>query len=106
MLLSDELRDSGYAVIEACDADEGLAVLQSSVRIDMIVSDVRMPGSMDGIDLLREVRRTFPTMPVIITSGHLEPALAAADGAVHFIPKPYTTEFVIKVVTNELAKTS
>lgn len=84
MFLSDELRDAGFHVIEAFNADEALVVLRSVVP-DIIVSDVRMPGSLDGIGLLAAVRETFPTLPVIITSAHLQPALAVSDGAVLFM---------------------
>lgn len=104
MMLSDELRDAGYDVIEAFNADEALALLRSPVPVHLIVSDVRMPGSMDGIGLLRVVKQTLPTIPVIITSAHLQPALDAIDGASLFIAKPYKVELVVKAVEDELAK--
>ena len=81
MMLSDELRDAGYDVLEAYNADEALEVLHSTARVDLIASDVRMPGSMDGLGLLKEIKRSFPAIPVIITSAHLHPGLAATDGA-------------------------
>ena len=65
-MLSDELRDVGYQVIEACDASEALSVLKT-VQPDLIISDVRMPGPLDGLGLLALVRETMPTLPVIIT---------------------------------------
>lgn len=52
---SDELRDAGYDVIEAFNADEALTVLKSHVRVDLIISDVRMPGSFDGMGLLARI---------------------------------------------------
>ncbi len=103
MLLSDELRDAGFHVIEAFNADEALVVL-GSVIPDIIVSDVRMPGSLDGMGLLAAVRENFPTLPVIITSAHLQPALAVSDGAVQFIAKPYRVEFIVNAVEDELGK--
>ena len=103
MMLSDELREAGYDVIEAFNADEALVVLRSSAIVDMILSDVRMPGSMDGIGLLRVVKGAYPKIPVIITSAHLQPALAKIDGATRFIPKPYKLELVIEAVHEELA---
>jgi DNA-binding NtrC family response regulator len=103
IIVGDELRGAGYDVIEACDADEALMVLRSSVRVDLIISDVRMPGSMDGLGLLAFVRNAFPTIPVIITSGHLEPTLAIADGAIQFLAKPYGIDQVVRAVQKELA---
>jgi DNA-binding NtrC family response regulator len=104
MIVSDELRDADYDVIEACNADEALVILKSPVPVCLIISDVRMPGSMDGLGLLAEVRAVSPTLPVIITSGHLEPRLAIADGATRFLGKPYALDAIIGAVREELAK--
>lgn len=105
MMLSEELRDAGFHVIEAANADEALLLLRTLVP-DIIVSDVRMPGSIDGMGLLAAVRETLPTLPVIIASAHLKPELALADGATKFIPKPYRTDDVIDVIQRELARAS
>lgn len=102
-MLSDGLRDKGYHVIEACNADEALVILETAVP-DLIISDVRMPGSLDGMGLLELVRKTLPKMPVIITSGHLESNLAFADGATQFIGKPYSMDVVVEAVRVELAQ--
>jgi DNA-binding NtrC family response regulator len=104
LILSDELRDANYDVIEACNADEALAVLKSLVRVDLIISDVRMPGPLDGMGLLAIVRETLPALPVIITSGHLDPSLAKADGATQFLAKPYSMGSIVTAVQDELAK--
>ncbi len=103
IMLSDGLRDVGFHVIEACNADEALAVLATAAP-DLIISDVRMPGSLDGMGLLAVVRETLPMLPVIITSAHLQPTLAIADGATQFVAKPYSLELVIVAVQAELAK--
>lgn len=102
LMVSDELRDAGYDVIEAFDADEALTILKSSVRVDLIFSDVRMPGSLDGLGLLAVVKTTFPLLPVILTSGHLGPATAKAQGATQFLPKPYRLDAVLEVIQHEL----
>ena len=83
-MLSDELRDVGYQVIEACDATEALSVLKT-LQPDLIISDVRMPGPLDGMELLALVRETIPTLPVIIISGHLHPSQALTEGATQFV---------------------
>ena len=71
---------SGFEVQLFSRAEECLAVLPKHFA-GVILSDVRMPGSMDGIALLRVVKQTLPTMPVIITSAHLQPTLDGVDGA-------------------------
>ena len=100
-MLSDGLRDEGYHVIEACNADEALTILETAVP-DLLISDVRMPGSLDGLELLKVVRETLAGLPVILISGHLDPAIAIGDGATQFIAKPYLIETVVRAVTNVL----
>lgn len=103
-MLSDELRDVGYQVIEACDASEALSVLKT-VQPDLIISDVRMPGPLDGMGLLALVRETMPTLPVIIISGHLHPSQALSEGATQFVAKPYLLEAVLEAVQKVLGET-
>jgi DNA-binding NtrC family response regulator len=105
LLVSDELRNAGFEVIEAVNADEALTVLGSLVRVDLIISDVRMPGSLDGLGLLAAVRVKYPTLPVIITSGHLESKAAVAGGATRFLAKPFGMNVVVSAVRTELAMT-
>ena len=72
MLVSDYLRDAGFAVVEALNGDEAIAILEAGAAIDLVFTDVRMPGSADGLEVLSFVRRTRPSIPVVVTSGHLE----------------------------------
>jgi len=102
MMIGDKLRDEGFDVIEAVNADEALAILKSPVRVDLLISDVRMPGSIDGLGLLATTRADLPNLPVIITSGHLEPRLALADGATRFVAKPFSLEAIVEAVRAEL----
>jgi CheY-like chemotaxis protein len=102
--LSDELRGAGYDVIEAFNADEAVAILRLLVRIDLIISDVRMPGALDGIGLLGVIRERYAALPVIIMSGHLEPSLALTQGANRFLHKPFTPAMMLTAVQEELTK--
>ena len=102
MMVSDSLRDGGFDVIEAFNADEAICILHSGVTIDLMLSDVRMPGSMDGLGLLEYSLEKFPDLPVIMTSGHLLPSEALAKGAKHFLGKPYSYDHAITLVKVEL----
>lgn len=102
-MLSDGLRDEGYHVIEACNADEALTILETAIP-DLLISDVRMPGSLDGLELMKAVRETLATLPVIIMSGHISPSQAKAEGASQFLAKPYSMEKVFEVVRGLLDK--
>lgn len=101
LLLCDILDDAGYDVIEASNAAEALDIL-ARTSPDLIVSDVKMPGLLDGMELLALVKRLYPKLPVIITSGHFPATIALDAGADSFIPKPYERQPMLKVVSEAL----
>jgi CheY-like chemotaxis protein len=85
MLITDVLEELGYTVIEATDSVAGLRLLQSNVRIDLLVSDVGLPGGMNGRQMADAARQTRPGLKVlfitgyaensVISNGHLEPGM-------------------------------
>lgn len=82
------LRDAGYRVVEAANADEALRALAADGTIDLVFSDVNMPGGMDGNELARILRRDRPAMKVVLASGAGWPAGSAIEG-VPRLAKPY-----------------
>jgi len=84
-LAAANLRESGFEVIEANSADEAIRVLQAEMPVDVVFSDIQMPGSMDGFGLAQWVHRERPWLKVILTSG----AARAAKGAAPILAKPY-----------------
>lgn len=103
-LLADELRAAALTVVEAANADEAWAYLQSGGHADLMLSDVRMPGSMDGIELRRRVRAEFPGIKIVITSGNIGPVIPGEVDA--FLPKPYSFTKAVDVVLHLIAKAS
>ena len=93
----DALEAAGFKVFEACSADEAL-VLLSSNHIEVIFTDVNMPGSIDGLELMKRVRARLPDVRIVVTSGHV--ALGAFDlaGGVSFLPKPYSLNEVVRML--------
>src|ERR1700710_1599105 len=73
LAVADHLRDSGYQVVEASNADEALEYLQGPNNVSLVFSDVRMPGTMDGLKLAQRIRESYPALSVILASGHLLP---------------------------------
>lgn len=86
-MLADALRDFGYQVLEAASGDEGYDILMSGQVIDLVITDVNMPGNLDGMELLRRAKQLVPARPVIVCSAHL--VASDADPADAFIAKPY-----------------
>ncbi|MDO9443519.1 MAG: response regulator [Beijerinckiaceae bacterium] len=65
-MLADSLREIGYQVLEAADGDEGFEIIMSGQVIDLIVTDVRMPGAIGGMELTRRSKSLAPARPVIV----------------------------------------
>lgn len=95
-MVSEYLRDQGYEVLEAADAAEALAVFEAGAPVDIVFSDVQMPGSMDGA-MLADVVRLRYRIPVLLTTGDYAraAALSLAD-TVMLLPKPYDLDEVAR----------
>jgi CheY-like chemotaxis protein len=87
--VAEYLRISGYTVVEAADAAEAVAVFASGEPIDVVICDVEMPGSMDGLGLARWINRCHPTIPVLLTSGRGVAISTGKKPRQLFIAKPY-----------------
>ena len=103
MLLSERVREEDFDVFGAANAEEAL-VSVSTFAPDLIISDVQMPGSMDGIGLLNAVKQIHPNIPLIIVSAHFDPAATMSEGADEFVAKPYTIALILAYVVNLLPK--
>jgi CheY-like chemotaxis protein len=100
MLVADELRSLGFTVIEAGSADEAVPILLSDAPVHVLITDVRMPGSMDGVELARRARRARPAIKVIMTSGHGPDVPRGAADA--YLAKPFDVGEVIQLISRSL----
>jgi len=75
MLVTDILEDLGYTALEADDSAAGLKVLQSKVRIDLLVTDVGLPGGMNGRQMADAARISRPDLKVLFVTGYAENAI-------------------------------
>jgi CheY-like chemotaxis protein len=87
---ADTLEGAGYLVLSAENADDAVVLLKSRSDIDVIFSDIRMPGSMDGFRLAAMVTDRWPPIGIVLTSGTAKPSDANLPARVRFILKPYT----------------
>jgi CheY-like chemotaxis protein len=102
LVIAEYLRDCGYKVHEAAHADEAVAILRSAdIRVDIVFSDVQMPGTMDGFGLARWVRENSPTTEVILTAGIDRSADIAGMlcEAGPLLEKPYEPKKVVDRIT-------
>jgi CheY-like chemotaxis protein len=90
------LRSEGYIVLEAVSASEALELLATGHPLDLVLSDVRMPGGMDGVSLTYAMKSVRPFLPIVLVSSHLSPNTShAGDG---FLAKPYSPDDLFKLV--------
>ena len=100
VLIADELRAEGFSVVEAATGGEALSYFQAGVQVDLVLSDIELPGALNGVDLIQRLRAEAPGLPTVLTSGH-SPGVHAADA---FLPKPYAVGQAVALVTALLQK--
>lgn len=107
MPIAEYLRDCGYRVIEAANGDEAIAVLTATdCKIDLILSDVQMPGTVDGFALARWVRQHLPDIEIILTSGYAGAAQQSKELCIekNFVPKLFEFERLLHHIKQSLAR--
>ena len=93
------VEDAGYAALQARNADEAVVLLESRNDIRAVFTDIRMPGSMDGLKLAHAIRGRWPPIHLLVTSGaDLTDDLKLPENG-RFIRKPYGTEQVTAVLS-------
>jgi two-component system chemotaxis response regulator CheY len=98
------LTKAGYDVVEAEDGEKGIAAIRSGdnpLLLDTIICDIRMP-KVNGVEAIAYFRAQFPSVPVIVLTGHPDPALATSllkQGVVEYLTKPIEPEKLVAVVS-------
>jgi two-component system, response regulator PdtaR len=90
MAMLDIVEEAGYSAVEAADAEEAIIMLERCPHIVAVLTDINMPGTMDGLQLSRMIRDRWPQIGLVVTSGRYVAKAAQMPDGVHFIPKPYT----------------
>jgi CheY-like chemotaxis protein len=85
----ENLHDLGYRTLRARDAAEAMAILRGTAHIDILFSDVVMPGWMNGLDLALEARRLRPDIRIALTSGYIPATMDEIPADMPMLPKPY-----------------
>jgi PAS domain S-box-containing protein len=88
---SSLFEDLGYETIYRESAEAALKLLEVGTKIDLVFSDIVMPGTIDGVGLAREIRSRYPNLPVVLTTGYSD-AASAAPANLRILRKPFDTE--------------
>ena len=89
------LTDLGYSVLKAKDADAAMAVIESGIAIDVLFTDVVMPGKLQSTELARRARQRMPNIAILFTSGYTDHAIqhgGLLDDGAEILNKPYSRD--------------
>ncbi len=100
--IADDLGGAGYQIIQAANADEALKVLSSTIAVHLVVTDISMPGSLDGLALAAQVRARWPALKIVVLSADL-PAWRPANLADLYLSKPYDVSTILSIVQQLLS---
>jgi two-component system, response regulator PdtaR len=96
--IAEELRQLGCQVIEAGNADEAIDALRSTACIDLVATDVRMPGDRNGLDVARAARQERPGVRIVVMLGHLLPIEEHRHLIDLFVSKPTLSDQLAKAI--------
>jgi CheY-like chemotaxis protein len=99
-MMAEVLTDAGYEVTATCTGDEAAILIADGQGVDVLLTDVSMPGQIDGLGLAALAREVRPGLPVVLISGRPENEVAAnrLGGPMAFLSKPYRLEALLDAV--------
>ena len=100
----DMVEDAGFTPVEAVDADEAVAILESRSDIALLFTDIQMPGSMDGLKLAHAVHERWPPIRIILVSGQLKLANIDIPAESRFFGKPLVAKEMIAEMQNMIGE--
>ncbi len=94
----ERLEQAGLTVFEATDAEEAMALLEAHPEVRVLVTDVKMPGWMSGIDLARQVEKRWPEISIVVTSAFYTAEDGELPENITLFPKPFAPERLVNQV--------
>jgi CheY-like chemotaxis protein len=91
----------GFSVIHVASPEAALGALADGRTVDVVLSDIMMPGGVSGLDLAREIRRRHPGLLIVLTTGYVEAAGGMTEGEFVLLPKPYSLEALAEALSVE-----
>lgn len=99
MLAMEIVERAGHATLVASNASEALEILEQTPDIDVVFTDVKMPGVMDGLQLAWEVRNRWPHVRIVVASGYVPNTTIDLPEGVPFLAKPYHPVTLEKMIS-------
>jgi two-component system, response regulator PdtaR len=97
---ADVLEEEGFAVAEATNAENALRVLENRRDVNLVFTDIQLPGDLDGMGLVRRVHERWPKIQLVITSGRKRPTPAEMPNDGRFIAKPYSAQDLLREIND------
>jgi two-component system, response regulator PdtaR len=94
----DIVRRAGFEAVEAANADEATAIMEADPNIHVVLTDVQMPGTMEGLKLASFVKDRWPPIKIVATSGRVRVTESDLPEGSAFIPKPYSPAQIIRTL--------
>jgi two-component system, response regulator PdtaR len=101
-VIAEALRDAGMRVVEVGNADEAMQHLEAGTPIDFVFTDIELPGSMNGLELVRRLQVRRPDLKLLMTSGRLPARDSIPAG--QFVAKPYDIARVVALIRAALGE--
>ena len=98
----DLVLSAGYEALEACDADEAIRILETRNDVELVFTDVQMPGTMDGIKLSHYIRDRWPPVKLIVASGNAILEESSLPFGSRFFSKPYDDNTIAEAMARLL----
>jgi CheY-like chemotaxis protein len=98
MSISGALLQAGFEVLASSNGAESLELIAIRPDVFAVVSDIAMPGPIDGFELAREVQRRWPEIGVVLVSGQMEPPKSHCPGGVLFLSKPFKASTLLRLL--------
>ena len=101
-LEADILLGGGFRLLEAATADEAFEILRGGAEVQLIFTDVDMPGSINGFEFARLVQQGWPEVAILVSSGKMRPGPGDLPERAKFIPKPYRPAQLVQEIRDAL----
>ena len=98
------IEEGGYTAVEAANADEAIAILAARSDIQLVFTDIEMPGSIDGLKLAHYIRHRWPPVLLIVVSGKLIVGETQLPKGARFFSKPYNDNAIVETIRGMFAE--